>query len=146
MRKVCLLCKKQFQKYKNCSLKKWNDHKYCSRKCYWISLKGKTPKNTKGLLKGRGLFKNKKLKQLWGVKHPRWKGGRIKNSNGYILIQLNGNRYLEHRLIVEKFLKRKLRSDEIIHHKNRLKDDNRLENLEIINNFADHMRIHGRYD
>ena len=40
--------------------------------------------------------------------------------------------YKHHRRIVEKRIGRKLRSDEIIHHKNHNKEDNREENLEIV--------------
>lgn len=83
-------------------------------------------------------FKNK-LRQLYKgrtlEKHPRWKGGRWITKEGYIRINLGKygrKRIFEHRLIMEKHLGRLLESYEKIHHKNGIKNDNRIENLEIV--------------
>lgn len=66
-----------------------------------------------------------------GVKNPRWKGGRFM-SGGYVVRNIEGTRIREHRYIMEQHFGRKLENHELVHHKNAIKTDNRLENLEVI--------------
>lgn len=83
-----------------------------------------------------------------GNKSSNWKGGRKKNKKGHVLVLRKGhpmaerNGYvLEHRLIMAEYLGRMLSPDEIVHHKNGIKDDNRIENLEIMTN-SEHTKLH----
>lgn len=62
----------------------------------------------------------------------RWNGGKTKDMAGYIVLSNLGNRITEHRYIMEQHLGRKLRKEEEVHHINGIKDDNRIENLEIL--------------
>lgn len=80
--------------------------------------------------------------QKYGIeyKHTTAKNYRSKNSAGYVMIQspttdhpsMTPNGYIyEHRLVMEKSLGRYLTSDEVVHHINGIKDDNRLKNLKL---------------
>lgn len=59
----------------------------------------------------------------------------------YKAIVINGKKYNEHRYIMEQYLGRKLRRDEVVHHKNGAPRDNRIENLEVMN-LSDHVKLH----
>jgi len=69
-------------------------------------------------------------KNYSGENHPNWKHGRT--SNGYKRVGSFGNRKLEHRVIMENILGRKLNKDEWVHHINGINDDNRPENLMVV--------------
>jgi hypothetical protein len=80
-----------------------------------------------------------------GPEHPLWKGGRNRDANGYMLINVpvdhpfaamaqkhpTSLRIYEHRLVMAEYLGRPLARHETVHHVNGVRDDNRIENLQL---------------
>lgn len=68
--------------------------------------------------------------------------------DGYVILKIpdypnSVNGYvLEHRYVMEQHLGRLLGSDEIVHHKDKNKQNNSLDNLELLTQ-SEHARIHG---
>lgn len=68
------------------------------------------------------------------------------NNTGYVVVnkKLNNGKkvyVLEHRLIVERFIKRKLTSEEVVHHIGS-KRNNNIENLWLFKNQKEHSKWH----
>lgn len=74
----------------------------------------------------------KRILQISGSKRIR---------KGYVVFTMNGKEIREHVSLMEKKIGRKLLPDEVVHHKNGIRNDNRIENLEVLTN-GEHARLH----
>jgi hypothetical protein len=77
-------------------------------------------------------------------------GGHVKNRSGYLYVYNPTHPHcsvdgyvMEHRLVIEAALGRYLKRDEVVHHINENKKDNRLENLMVMTP-DEHMRLHNQ--
>jgi len=109
---------------------------YCSKRCAHL---GKKPSEA-----NRIALK----KALRGHKRPDFKGGIKHDSKGYLKLlkpnhpNADATGYIfEHRYVMSIYIGRPLKREEIVHHKNHNKIDNRIENLEIMS-LSDHMKHH----
>lgn len=77
-----------------------------------------------------------------GERNHRWKGGEYTHK-GYIISRVDTKTYAsQHRLVMEQMLGRKLRPEEVVHHKDRNRSNNSPDNLQLLPNQAAHIKLH----
>ena len=125
----CDYCNKEYRT--RLSYYKRARNHYCSLNCHNLSKKGTN----------RPEYIGKKISESQrGKNHWRFKGN--KNRKGYVSITPeHKRRVLVHRYVMENHIGRKLKPKEDVHHINGNKEDNEIENLQLLSH-SDHTRLH----
>lgn len=123
MKVICDNCKEEFEFKRSSYWLRVNKHNFCDIYCYREWRKDIT-------------------------NHPHWKGGKVQMLNyeftkapehpfasvtGYVKTS---------RLVMENHLRRYLKPTETVHHINKVRNDNRLENLKLFKSNGEHIRHH----
>ena len=117
VKRMCSNCEKWFDTYP-CYDKRKREHRFCSKNCEAEFVKYNNTRTS-------------------------WKGGHIGKTTGYMYIRIDGKDVGEHILVMENHIGRRLAENEVVHHINGNKLDNRIENLQLMTN-AEHVRMHNK--
>ena len=122
---ACKVCGKPINKYSK---------KYCSRKCMGIDRLG-----SRNVWYGKKSPNAHRKNKVIGVPV----GTIIKEKDtGYLRIKTGCKKWIRHhRFVMQEHLGRKLKKEEVVHHKNGIRNDNRLINLAIMTN-REHKLLH----
>ena len=117
-----------------------------SKKCLFCGSTFKRERDNSGRLQDSSLFKRRKfcthmcyLHYNSGPHHYKWKGGVAHYCTGYIFHSRTGRGI--HRIVMERYIGRKLKEREVVHHIDGNKKNNDINNLEIMSQ-SEHAKLH----
>lgn len=130
--------------------KEGSEIKYCSNKCAGAAIRTGEQKPCKQCGKlfysTRHDFCSRECASEYRAEHSAHKPYM---ENGYVVHHVRGynkkGNAKEHRLVVEEAIGRRLGKDEVVHHVNGIKTDNRLENLRVMGR-KEHSELHRRME
>lgn len=142
----CYECGIEFKVFKNETRYKNGNVKYCSRKCRDLGNKSGGIKNClqcgSEFYTTRGKFCSKKCSSDYRSEHT---DSKQYYENGYLIQHIKGynkkGNAKVHRIIAEKMIGRKLMENEVVHHINGDRRDNREENLRVMTH-SEHSSLH----
>jgi len=139
----CTNCNKEYERKT-----KPKEQNFCSVSCQnkWQYENGvrdaqKITEKAHQTLRDKGHYKRDNT-YLQGENNPAWKGGRNITQKGYVRIRKFGGYVLEHRYVWEQ-ANGEIPPGYQIHHINHNKQDNRLENLQLLSN-SEHQKLHNQ--
>lgn len=127
--KICKVCKKSFSHQAS----RMKSRKFCSKICSGVSRRNRRTKTC-------GFCGKEYQAAKWYFKRTKFCSKECANDasrtsyltdSGYVASSVLGEHTLEHRSVMGRHLGRKLESHETVHHKNGIRTDNRLSNLEL---------------
>lgn len=147
---VCENCGKEFEVKSSDYRLTHGGIKYCSKRCTGVALRTgnivKCKQCGKEFYSTRNEFCSQKCVYDYKSEHSPHK---TYTENGYIVVHKRGynkrGNAKQHRLIMEEHLGRKLLKDEVVHHINGDKKDNRIENLRVMSR-TEHSKLHRELD